>query len=563
MSEEAVRQTRSQKRALEKESLPEDSKRLKRDEDDEVMKASIKLQLRTGDEAVGERNTAMKSVRSPSPDDVIVVSDEDPSPRVTGSHCRELDTDLLMRSPAEERECVINQLKEELRLEEAKLILLKKIRHSQTHNDSSGQKPVISVSAVLPPLLKSSTTAKAAQPVVPARPSGTVAPPPLMRGGHVTKHTQVIMPALVRGAQSLSVTPQQISSVRQQNSSSGPPPLLLAPRATGTSAHASAQASAQGHRILQPGLIRMTSIPSASLLLINQTAGPKLKPPSTSECVAGVQASVKLALRKQLEKTLLEIPPAKPLASQFTFMPSAASLQFLYLLGLEEVVQNLLESLGRGQQGVYAGLVVSGEPSCCRQCETDFTSRWCEDEGGAILCEQCLSANQKQALKAQHTSRLKAAFVKALEQEQEIEQRIQKTTSSSSSSSSSSAHRVKMSRPPAAIKQVSPSSRGLQASGICSISSSSSSSSSPRLQNAVVLRPGQHAVRQGSEVIRSRDPMIPGWRKRSRGAAGVTMAYMNPSLSGHKSSSALERHREFLLDMIPSHTVSHTANSWK
>ncbi|XP_056089854.1 transcriptional repressor p66-alpha-like, partial [Rhinichthys klamathensis goyatoka] len=419
------------------------------------------------------------------------------------------------------------------------LILLKKIRHSQAHTDSSGQKPVISVSAVLPPLLKSSTTAKAAQPVVPARPSGTVAPPPLVRGGHVTKHTQLIMPALVRGAQSLSVTPQQMCSLRQQSSSSGPPPLLLGP-------------SAQGHRLLQPGLVRTASIPSASLLLINQTAGSSLKPASAGECVA----SVKLALQKQLENALLEIPPAKPLATQLTFMPSAASLQFLYLLGLEEVVHSLLESLGRGQQGVYAGRVVSGEPSCCRQCETDFTSRWCEDGGGAVVCEQCLSANQKQALKAQHTSRLKAAFVKALQQEQEIEQRIQKTTSSSSSS----AHRGKMSRPPAAIKQVSPASRGLPASGIRSISSSPS----PRLQNAVVHRPGQHAVRQGSEVIRSRDPTTSGWRKRSRGAAaGVTMAYMNPSLSGHKSSSALERHREFLLDMIPSHTVSHTANSWK
>ncbi|XP_039544702.1 transcriptional repressor p66-alpha-like [Pimephales promelas] len=515
MSEEAVRQTRSQKRALEKDSLPVDSKRLKRDEDEELMKASVKLELRAGDEAVGERNTAMRSVRSPSPDDVIVVSDEDPSPRVAGSRCRELVPDQLMRSSAEERECVINQLKEELRLEEAKLILLKKIRHSQTHPDSSGQKPVISVSAVLPPLLKSSATAKPAQPVVPARPSGTVAPPPLVRSGHVTKHTQVIMPALVRGAQSLSVTPQ------------GPPALL--------------HCSAQGQRPLQPGLVRTASVPSASFLLINQPAGSSLQTAS-GECVA----SVKLALRKQLENALLEIPPAKPPAAQLTFMPSAASLHFLYLLGLEEVVQCLLESLGPGQQGVSAGRGVSAEPSCCRQCETDFTSRWCEDGGGAVMCEQCLSANQKQALKTQHTNRLKAAFVKALQQEQEIEQRIQKTTSSSS-------HGGKMSRPPAAIKQVCPSSRGLPASGIRSISSPS-----PRLQ------PGQHAVRQGSEVIKSRDPTTSGWRKRSRGAAaGVTMAYMKPSLSGHKSSSALERHREFLLDMIPSHTVSHTANSWK
>lgn len=58
-----------------------------------------------------------------------------------------------------------------------------------------------------------------------------------------------------------------------------------------------------------------------------------------------------------------------------------------------------------------------------------------------MLCEQCMSSNQKKALKAEHTNRLKGAFVKALQQEQEIERRIYQQTSSSvlhSSSSSSS-----------------------------------------------------------------------------------------------------------------------------
>lgn len=48
-----------------------------------------------------------------------------------------------------------------------------------------------------------------------------------------------------------------------------------------------------------------------------------------------------------------------------------------------------------------------------------------------------MSSNQKKALKAEHTSRLKAAFVKALQQEQEIEQRILQQAASSSSSASS------------------------------------------------------------------------------------------------------------------------------
>lgn len=77
------------------------------------------------------------------------------------------------------------------------------------------------------------------------------------------------------------------------------------------------------------------------------------------------------------------------------------------------------------------------EPFTCAQCHTDFTSRWRQDKSNSsILCEQCMSSNQKKALKAEHTNRLKAAFVKALQQEQEIEQRILQQSSSPSPKSS-------------------------------------------------------------------------------------------------------------------------------
>ncbi|KAA0719560.1 Transcriptional repressor p66-alpha [Triplophysa tibetana] len=192
--------------------------------------------------------------------------------------------------------------------------------------------------------------------------------------------------------------------------------------------------------------------------------------------------------------------------------------------------------------GVYAGLVVSAqEPYCCSQCQTDFTRRWRKDKGGATMCEQCMSSNQKKVVKAEHTNRLKAAFVKALQQEQEI---LQQTTLSSSSSSS--AHRMKVdpikhsharssqpiTRHPATIKQ-SPVqiSRGVAA--VRRIPHSFSPSS--QLQNAVA-----------AAALVSRP--------------GVTMAYVNTSLSVQKSSSSsAERQREYLLDMIP----SRPANVWK
>lgn len=75
------------------------------------------------------------------------------------------------------------------------------------------------------------------------------------------------------------------------------------------------------------------------------------------------------------------------------------------------------------------------EPYTCNQCKTDFTSRWRKEKAGNVLCDHCMSSNQKKALKAEHTSRLKAAFVKALQQEQEIDQHILQQAASSSSSS--------------------------------------------------------------------------------------------------------------------------------
>lgn len=58
------------------------------------------------------------------------------------------------------------------------------------------------------------------------------------------------------------------------------------------------------------------------------------------------------------------------------------------------------------------------EPFVCAQCRTDFTPHWKQEKSGKVLCEQCMTSNQKKALKAEHTNRLKNAFVKALQQEQ-------------------------------------------------------------------------------------------------------------------------------------------------
>ncbi|XP_031678480.1 transcriptional repressor p66-alpha isoform X5 [Oncorhynchus kisutch] len=640
MSEEAVRQTRSRKRALERDVVAPgspgwelDSKKVKLENCDLLpaadgpialvavggggdvvkteqtakvasmsilktgeVKATIKVEVQTGDRPVdmSTSKSDVKKERQPlSPNnDVIVLSDNELSiPIVNGlNYYRKTDTDLLMKSSPDERERIIKQLKEELRLQEAKLVLLKKLRHSQIQKESTVQK------------------------VSSGRSSGIVIPPPLVRGGqHVPSklNSQTVMPPLVRGAQPIAVSPQQIASLRQQqHSGSAPPPLLLAPRASVPNVQV------QGQRVIQQGLIRVANVPNTNVLVnipqgsqkgssvTSQAAmGSGVSTVQANESPAARQAAAKLALRKQLEKTLLEIPPPKPPAPERNFLPSAANNEFIYLMGLEEVVQNLLDTLGRGKKQGQSVTPIPMEPHTCAQCKTDFTSCWRSEKSGPVLCDQCMSSNLKKALKAQHTNRLKAAFVKALQQEQEVEQRILQQAASPVSKMPSSSSRMKseqqqhvlvsqqykqaraqlqlqqhrgmpMARHHSSIKQ----SSGQMSRSVQQVVGSrgvthSFSTSSQQLQNAVtaaslVSRPGKHAMRpvQGTKGSSSNSSANPNaWRKQTTGNSGVTMGYVNPSLSVHKTTTSanLERQREYLLDMIPSRSISQTANTWK
>ncbi|XP_047224808.1 transcriptional repressor p66 alpha-like isoform X3 [Girardinichthys multiradiatus] len=588
------------------------------------VKATIKVEVQTEQPVDMSTTKGIKrEKRPPSPedDDVIILSDNDsPSPPMNGmSHFKELDMDLLMKSSPAERERIIKQLKEELRLEEAKLVLLKKLRQSQIQRDTQQKPSGLSGSSAPPPLIRGTITSnKGSQQILTGRSSGTVIPPPLVRGGQQvsSKHgSQIIMPPLVRGAQihALRQQQQQQQLAATGGSGSGPPPLLLGPRNSATTAQ---------RGMVQSGLIRIgnssNALASPSGVKGSSLGSGGVSVVGVNDSPASRQAAAKLALRKQLEKTLLEIPPPKPPAPEFNFLPSAANNEFIYLVGLEEVVQNLLDTIHRGKTGVPLSKQVARDPFICTQCNTDFTCRWRQDKakGGAVLCEDCMSSNQKRALKAEHTNRLKAAFVKALQQEQEIEQRIIQQasspvshgTSSSAASSlkveqlvsqqlkqaqarvSSIQHHHQVSRGANilhhhSIKQSSQGhlSHGISSVGVRGVPHSFSSSS--QLQSAVaaaalVSRPGKHAhvshrSVQSSKVsssgigggrnVSGGSASSAAWKKQSSSNSGVTMAYVNPSLTGHKTSATVDaRQREYLLDMIPSRSsISQTANTWK
>ncbi|XP_070272627.1 transcriptional repressor p66-alpha isoform X5 [Myotis yumanensis] len=605
MTEEACR-TRSQKRALEQDPAEEDveNKKIKMergllasdlntDGDMRVtpepggpapglLSGAEATAMGRGEEQAGDgpvdmrtSHSDMKSEkRAPSPDVIVLSDNEQPmSPRVNGlpkEALQETSTEDLMKSSPEERERMIKQLKEELRLEEAKLVLLKKLRQSQIQKETTTQKPTGSTGSTVttpPPLVRGTQNIPSGKPSLQTsstRMPGSVIPPPLVRGGQQMSSklgpqasSQVVMPPLVRGA-------QQIHNIRQ-HSSTGPPPLLLAPRASVPNVQI------QGQRIIQQGLIRVANVPNTSLLVnIPQPSPASLKgttvtsaqgnstPTSVTSVVtsgdspASRQAAAKLALRKQLEKTLLEIPPPKPPAPEMNFLPSAANNEFIYLVGLEEVVQNLLETQGR----MSAAVVLSREPYMCAQCKTDFTCRWREEKGGAIMCENCMASNQKKALKVEHTSRLKAAFVKALQQEQEIEQRLlqQGTAPVQAKAEPSTA-------PHPTLKQAS--SQLSRGSATTPRGVLHTFSQSPKLQNAasataLVSRTGKHSERA---VSSGKGNATSNWKKAPLSTGGA-LAFVSPSLTVHKTSSAVDRQREYLLDMIPPRSIPQSA-TWK
>ncbi|XP_024268295.1 transcriptional repressor p66-alpha isoform X6 [Oncorhynchus tshawytscha] len=637
MSEEAVRQTRSRKRALERDVVAPgspgwelDSKKVKLENCDLLpaadgpialvavggggdvvkteqtakvasmsilktgeVKATIKVEVQTGDRPVdmSTSKSDVKKERQPlSPNnDVIVLSDNELSiPIVNGlNYYRKTDTDLLRKSSPDERERIIKQLKEELRLQEAKLVLLKKLRHSQIQKESTVQKPTSGSVATPPPLVRGSiASGKGPLQVSSGRSSGIVIPPPLVRGGqHVPSklNSQTVMPPLVRGAQviytlPIAVSPQQIASLRQQqHSGSAPPPLLLAPRASVPNVQV------QGQRVIQQGLIRVANVPNTNVLVnipqgsqkgssvTSQAAmGSGVSTVQANESPAARQVAAKLALRKQLEKTLLEIPPPKPPAPERNFLPSAANNEFIYLMGLEEVVQNLLDTLGRGKKQGQSVTAIPMEPHTCAQCKTDFTSCWRSEKSGPVLCDQCMSSNLKKALKAQHTNRLKAAFVKALQQEQEVEQRILQQAASPVSKMPSSSSRMKseqqqhvlvsqqykQARAQLQLQQH----RGTPMARHHSSIKQSSGQMSRSVQQVVGSRGVTHSFSTSSQQLQN---AVTAASLVSR--PGVTMGYVNPSLSVHKTTTSanLERQREYLLDMIPSRSISQTANTWK
>jgi len=296
----------------------------------------------------------------------------------------------------EERKALIRQLQTQLRNEEMSLVLLKKIRQSQVLAEQAKEAKV----SIQPASVSSSRTSQNTHRGTP--PLGAGSGSQKVRGSGSTSNTSgAIKNSGVKSVLTPDLSHLKPVSVDPKNLPTGLPANLVSLMSKGTL-----------------GATKLTEVSKT--------------PKMDTETPAQKQAAAKLALRKQLEKTLLQIPPPKPPPPEMHFIPNPTNTEFICLLGLEECVSKILNEDKENS--------IQPVPFSCSQCGTDFTPTWKWDKGAKgkevkVICEQCVTTNVKKALKAEHTNRLKAAFVKALQQEQELEAHMAAQASSQSSSS--------------------------------------------------------------------------------------------------------------------------------
>ncbi|XP_034747309.1 transcriptional repressor p66-beta isoform X2 [Etheostoma cragini] len=535
------------------------------------------------DMSAGRRCDADHDRRTPSPDVIILSDNEASSPRTTPrpeERLHQANLDMFKGKTGEERQQMIKALREELRLEEARLVLLKKLRQSQMQKENVVQKvPVVqnAASSVQPPPIHNSPGLGK----LPVRPGLHNPEPQNLRNaqGHtvIRSAANASLPPMLMSQRVIAPNPSQLQGQRV-SSKTGMSRSSSSSMANAVSYQQASQQVAASQRsgssAMYMNLAHMQAAGAGGVA--GGLGGASAVSPSTMSSSAGggvssmadqasSQAAAKLALRKQLEKTLLEIPPPKPPAPLLHFLPSAANSEFIYMVGLEEVVQSVLDS-----QGKLRGPLGRMEPFFCAQCRTDFTPHWKQEKSGRILCEQCMTSNQKKALKAEHTNRLKNAFVKALQQEQEIEQRLQQQAALSPSSAPTGPnasktdsmirhHALRQAPQPQASLQ-----RGLSNSARGVLSNFAQASQLSVASSLMGMTSAKHCGSGGSSSSSSSNRLQHDSRRQIYNIPGLNIAYLNPAAVGaHKSSSLADRQREYLLDMIPPRSISQSITGQK
>ncbi|KAE9419279.1 hypothetical protein Angca_009540 [Angiostrongylus cantonensis] len=320
-----------------------------------------------------------------------------------------------------ERTRMIKQCEAELRLEEAKLTMLKKVKASQMlanqklheskksaphvplNNTSGAYKPLVA-----PPLNKSVSA--------PAngRSSSSRANPVLGLAGLTTQQQQ----ELLRSAQA---NPAALQALLMQAAKNGQSPAQALAALFANHASTSAQATSttqqlKEHRVKEEQMLKEQAVVNQANTAAQQA---KLLAAQTPQQRA---ATARQAFRMQADKQLMQqisAPKAPPI--DLFFIPNGSQPDFCYLVGLDLVVQRVLKD-----KNAYR--TVSEVPYECEECGTDFTPSWkaigTSSSDMHLYCEQCVRTAQKRKIRTDHTNVLKKAYNKINSQEKEFEKQI-------------------------------------------------------------------------------------------------------------------------------------------
>ncbi|KAF8369207.1 dcp-66 [Pristionchus pacificus] len=322
----------------------------------------------------------------------------------------------LTTEQKEERTRMIKQAEADLRNEEAKLTMLKKMRASQIpkHNPVSDLQRKLaanvaanSAGAAYKPPVAGTAAAVAAAAKTSAMAGQMAALQQMLAGKGGAQAQAQLMALLTSNASALmpNMTPQQ-KEVRGEKREIG---VARADLCTSTPSASTAAASSAN------------AAATAAVTNSGATTAQKL-------------AAARHAFRKTADGQLITqtaMPKACP--NELFFIPNPNAPDFLYMLGLDQVV-------GRVLKDKNAIRSCSERPYECEECGSDFATGWKCIEGVAavckthiagtkeedlhLYCEGCLRQAQKKKLRHDRNSQLKKIYSKVAMQEKEFEKQI-------------------------------------------------------------------------------------------------------------------------------------------
>ncbi|CAI9617722.1 unnamed protein product [Staurois parvus] len=305
----------------------------------------------------------------------------------------------------EERQQLIKQLKEELRLEEARLVLLKKLRQSQLQKENVLQKNPVAQNAAT--IVQPSPT-HVGQPSlakVPSRPGAPGLDVQNLRSiqthSVIRSSSNAPLPHMMMSQRVIAPNPTQLqgqcvppkSSLIRNSTPSMTTQALNYPQQSASSVPCQRSSSSAMYMNLgshlQAGSVNPTSNeclpPPCPVPAPCRTPSAPRLPPSWP-CASNWRKRCWRSLRPSHPPRSSTSCPAPPTANSSTWWAWRRWCR--------------ASSTARAKA---APSLLHMDPFTCAQCRTDFTPHWKQEKSGKILCEQCMTSNQKKALKAEHT----------------------------------------------------------------------------------------------------------------------------------------------------------------